>query len=477
MVYLTGTPGIASTSNSSNSLSGTAFCDRTNTAQAGTTSTITLDASASASDDAYNNQVIQIVDGTGTGQVAQITDYVGSTKVASAVFDTAPDSTSVFVIHSHSGVCQVQNQTNKFQTIRLGSNASSSDDFYNGAHLYIFKGQSQSHLFKIIDYNGATQVATIDLEVHETVGTDSIYAIFGEGGTAASATSTTIVLEASQGHSSTDDDYNGMIIEILSGTGTRQTRTITDYTGATRTATVAAWTTTPDSASVYLIYGGYVGAFEEAVAYSEATVMMVPTGVNHVIINQQNAIGATGTNIQDRVSVYTPQIDADTQVDTIISDYFRLKLISMGTAIAGSVQTILHPSKSGQVTTLLTEQLHGQHKCTVTRAVLTGNLGPDTYRNVGVSMSGNLKASIENPTSSFGEVLTAQLKPVAVNSFVYNTSSVLSDVDNGTVLGMITEGNGSTAQVQTITVPQASKFTSSGAGNYFRLTAGGGGGF
>ena len=40
-----------------------------------------------------------------------------------------------------------------------------------------------------------------------------------------------------------DDFYNGMTVRIISGTGVGQERVITDYTGSTRLATVAAWDT------------------------------------------------------------------------------------------------------------------------------------------------------------------------------------------------------------------------------------------
>lgn len=73
---------------------------RSNTAQAGAAGTITLDASASASNDFYNNTFIQIIGGTGAGQARFISDYDGTTKVASvnANWITTPDNTSVFVI-------------------------------------------------------------------------------------------------------------------------------------------------------------------------------------------------------------------------------------------------------------------------------------------------------------------------------------------------------------------------------------------
>src|SRR5688500_10664257 len=73
--------------------------DRAGTAQAGSSTTITLDSGASASDDHYNGLYVSITSGTGSGQAAQlISDYVGSTRVAtvSGTFSPVPDATSVF---------------------------------------------------------------------------------------------------------------------------------------------------------------------------------------------------------------------------------------------------------------------------------------------------------------------------------------------------------------------------------------------
>lgn len=73
---------------------------RKNTAQAGGAATITLDASASASNDFYNGDVIFLLSGTGALQARVIIDYVGATKVATVgeTWVTTPDATSVFMI-------------------------------------------------------------------------------------------------------------------------------------------------------------------------------------------------------------------------------------------------------------------------------------------------------------------------------------------------------------------------------------------
>lgn len=72
---------------------------RSNTAQAGAATTITLDASASAVDNFYNNALILLTGGTGAGQARFITGYVGATKVATvATWATTPDITTTFTL-------------------------------------------------------------------------------------------------------------------------------------------------------------------------------------------------------------------------------------------------------------------------------------------------------------------------------------------------------------------------------------------
>jgi hypothetical protein len=69
-------------------------------AQAGGSTTITLAATASSSDDTYNGSLVSILAGTGAGQTREITDYTGSTRVATVdtAWSTNPDSTSVYAV-------------------------------------------------------------------------------------------------------------------------------------------------------------------------------------------------------------------------------------------------------------------------------------------------------------------------------------------------------------------------------------------
>lgn len=74
-------------------------------AQGGTASTITLNALASSTDDAYNGQICFIRSGTGADQTGVVVDYNGTTKVATVKTATAggswaitPDTTSCYVM-------------------------------------------------------------------------------------------------------------------------------------------------------------------------------------------------------------------------------------------------------------------------------------------------------------------------------------------------------------------------------------------
>ncbi|WP_396216379.1 hypothetical protein [Gemmatimonas sp.] len=78
-----------------------AFVPLVGLATGGAAGSVTLPASASATDDFYNGATVTIVAGTGAGQPGRfIAGYVGSSRVASVDpnWGTAPDSTSVIVV-------------------------------------------------------------------------------------------------------------------------------------------------------------------------------------------------------------------------------------------------------------------------------------------------------------------------------------------------------------------------------------------
>ena len=135
-------------------------------AQSATANTITLAASASATDGVYDPGEIIIVAGTGAGQARGILGYNGTSKVAVIDKDwrTNPDSTSSYVVKATSPQLHVNEglaQAGGASTITLNANASSVDDQYVGQTVFIPAGTGQDQARIITDYNGTTKVATV----------------------------------------------------------------------------------------------------------------------------------------------------------------------------------------------------------------------------------------------------------------------------------------------------------------------------
>jgi hypothetical protein len=76
------------------------------TLQAGTSTTVTLKATASATNDVYNGMYVNITGGTGSGQTRLIVDYNGTTKVATVyeAFTVTPDGTSTYTTTTFSAL-------------------------------------------------------------------------------------------------------------------------------------------------------------------------------------------------------------------------------------------------------------------------------------------------------------------------------------------------------------------------------------
>jgi hypothetical protein len=203
------------------------------TAQAGSGTTITLDASASATDNFYNGLIVYLVGGTGSGQAQLITGYVGSTKVATVAksWATNPDNTSVFaIVYSHGEL-----EGGAITSAKFASGAITSSAYAAGA---------------------ITATVIADAAIDRATYAQDALDLFRDlrRNTAQSGSiSTTIVLDT--GASATDGFYVNDIVTIVGGTGVGQARAITAYTGATKTATISpSWTTTPDNTSVFEIF-------------------------------------------------------------------------------------------------------------------------------------------------------------------------------------------------------------------------------
>ncbi len=221
------------------------------TARAGGTSTqILLEiATASGSDDTYNNMTVRITGGTGTlGEMRAIIDYTGSSQIAD--IDTAwsvdPDGTTTYDVSD--GVFSASSHDPNMEAVFF-------EDF--GKIQRLADRATVAELRSQVTSLGGWVIDTAVLYVR-------LPAI--NRGIADAGTATTIDLQTAAQTSpiksphpyyvsNEDDFYNGMVIRITGGTGNLgETRTITNYTKSFNRATVGtAWGVTPDGTTKYEI--------------------------------------------------------------------------------------------------------------------------------------------------------------------------------------------------------------------------------
>ena len=184
-------------------------------AQSSGATSITLRSGASTTSDLYNGCTIEIVRGTGGGQVRTIVDYVGGTLVATVdrAWITNPDATSVYKVMAVPGGTY---GTDIVQTV----NADQID--------------------------GSTAAAAGVAATYKAIITGSV--------NDAAATTTSFIGDS--GLSSSNDFYNKAIMEITSGTLAGMCNKISDYVGATRTFSFGtAWSSAPANGVTFTILG------------------------------------------------------------------------------------------------------------------------------------------------------------------------------------------------------------------------------
>tara|TARA_Y100000114_G_scaffold107004_1_gene100320 strand:+ start:324 stop:2102 length:1779 start_codon:yes stop_codon:yes gene_type:complete len=167
-------------------------------------------------------------------------------------------------------------------------------------------------------------------------------------GTVVSATSTTVVIPEPPitGLNNSNDDYNGCIIRIITGTGNGQFREITDdvVTGTNRTLTVAAWSVAPDATSTYRI------TFATSALITELGIANIPVGhtFNHDwgwsstgdYFEELNAPILALSNADDNVTVLAPIIKVtDSQFFSDIAGNEVTPSLFMGTKTRGDNDT------------------------------------------------------------------------------------------------------------------------------------------
>lgn len=344
---------ITSTAINTGAITGTKFSDDVNvdvahtaTAQAGSTSTtIKLDAGASAADNFYNELICYIAHGTGAGQSRQVTGYVGSTKVATvdAAWATTPDATSVFQLlpTAAGGVSGTVNAN----VVQWQGSAPSALD---GSGYVQTDVQAWKGTFVAAPTVGGvpkTEVASVDAgTIARASFAQDALDLLGDirRNTAQAGTSTTITLDAAA--STVDNRYKNGLILIVGGTGAGQFRSISNYVGATKVATVnTAWDTNPDNTSVFQILaaGSSVDSASIATAvWDEARSGHTTAGTFGEGINVVTIATAAANTVRDALLNFSHRSGR-----TVKGFIRRLDALASGkaTGLVGAVATFFQP--------------------------------------------------------------------------------------------------------------------------------------
>lgn len=437
------------------------------------TSTTVVLSNGSATDDVYNNRVIEF-NYASTNDAYIIVDYIGSTKTAVvAQFRNRPPTGSPYVIHQHSGICRQQSIPTDRTALTLKLSASPYTDFYTGAIIKILYGAGIGQVRRIKSYTSG--VVYVNQNWDDLPDETSLYAIYGEGGLATTATASTIDLDGQQSLI-----VAGGLCEIIDGTGRGQVRQINSISGNTLSIS-PDWTVLPDATSRYVMYVGATGTYEDVLNFAMVvcSTNISPKLGNRALLELKMSLDSDGKhNVSKLIEV---DIVRESTVNTlnVSANYFRVSLVALGTKISGQLQTTYNAQQSNRPIRSLSSHLDNATDCDIVRGVIAGRMDGGQYQNVHVDSLGSMCVRLANPLTRFGDVRTAQLTPVAQISFTYGISDFDTELflNPGTFATTQVDGTASTKMVVRVFLPVGSAFASSGAGNYFTLENGSGASF
>lgn len=176
--------------------------------QAATSTTATLDSTASAIDDFYNNELLHIDYGTGEGQVRVITDYNGTTKVATVhtAWTTTPDTTSEYLVEEAHPYVDAAVSSASAPTAASVADAVWDEEF---------SGHTTAGTYGKLVKNLGEGIVSIDGAVNDVGATVNTFI--------------TNLVEASDSH------YSDLTLIFISGNLKGQAKPIASYNGTTKT--------------------------------------------------------------------------------------------------------------------------------------------------------------------------------------------------------------------------------------------------
>lgn len=373
----------------------------TGLAAGGTLTSITLDSSASSVNGYYVGWGVQIEGGPGAPSgLNTITAYNGTTKVATVgvAFSTAPTTSSRYRLETNAiGINMGSTGYSSVSDVEIVNYTKCVSTTNNGYYNVWQNIKAVGYICFALESDGGGN-SLIDCESQfyyqgvrvdrgdfiQTGGTVEALLIDTTNGTAQAGGASTITLAA--GESSTNQRWTGYLITIESGTGAPQQRTISNYDGSTKVATVStAWVTPPDNTSVYHIgsaqphvcnYVGYgsvgtnaslksVNVYYETATRSSFWGNYGPTMVQCTIIgpSKRGYIGVLTVSVPDQIILLTPFSDYTPFTNTL--------RIEFANGIQGTPQANLRAPSGNQI------NVYGQNNVTL------GYIGADSFCPLG----------------------------------------------------------------------------------------------
>ena len=389
---------------------------RSATAQTASGSTIVLDASASGSDDFYNNQYIHIISGTGANQSRFITDYTGGSFTAdvSPNWVTNPASDSVFIIWPFGSL--------------PGASAPSAADVADAVWDEARSGHVGSGTFgeyvnadTLLVNTSSTAAGTLSTIYQSLPATIASFGLT-DAGAAQAATSTSITLRST--FSAPDSGMIGQTVHVYSSTnGLKQTRAITAWNNSTKVATVDAWDQTPTGTILYAVYATAPASSTNPAPVNvtrwSGTAVATPDTAGYPKVTIKSGTGTGEISLSSGVA--SANI---TQIASTTGGVANLAAMYDGTGYAGgtaklTVDITKINGTTGGVANLLTAFSGGSYNVgggAVVAASVTGNVGGDVQGNldgnVGGNVAGNVTGTIGDLASSATGTVNAQMVDV-----------------------------------------------------------------
>lgn len=436
----------------------------TGTVVSATDTTVTLDAGASAADDAYNNLVLYLYSGPAAYQYRRITDYVGATRVATlgSALAVVPSAGVSWAIFDRSGRARSSTTPRQLVLGEAGVTPPAAASYVGTYVTIIHEGVASSRPIisaSSAEVDSVTYVTLVPKTPWTgTAQSDDLYVAHGQRWTlGVTPTSEQVTLPA--GASSVDDYYNGAFIQTQSRDLSNVARQVSDYDGATRVATLAVPWDPPATGSDVLIFGGWIGDYTDGEDYNtvRASVDQASSIVPPTLLRLDTLPSVTAAGEPHTEAAYTTQASGTGVLDVALgARYFQLYLLNLGPPFTCSLQTRLSselsppPMEQGSATGV---QIQGE------RQGQTVSLQANSM--------GMLK-TVVHPQTVFGDMRTSQSTPVVQLQFVYglSTQDTRQVRSGGTTIVVTVLGAGGTAQEQAVTLPPSSLLAQASTGSY-----------